>query len=303
VGDLTAAGITLALARWLVWIGALLIVGSAGASALLRRADGRTSPTPDTGNNVARLGATGALLLTLGLAAVLVAQAVSWFGMADWLDADNLAILTTGTRWGQTWTIAAGAGVGALILTLAAVMRPAWRGATAIAAALIAALTVPLIGHGAGHGVLNWLLHATHLAGAGLWIGALAVLARATWLMWRDDSTSVETLTALLRRFSPLALSGAGLLVASGAILAVEHIAPLDALWTTPYGRTLLVKLTLVAGVAAIGWRNWQRLVPAAASTGRTRPLRSSLKLELTVSLIGVLLVTAWLSGLPIPRV
>ena len=27
MGDLTAAGITLALARWLVWIGALLIVG------------------------------------------------------------------------------------------------------------------------------------------------------------------------------------------------------------------------------------------------------------------------------------
>ncbi|HET9371109.1 MAG TPA: CopD family protein, partial [Vicinamibacterales bacterium] len=301
MGDLTAAGITLALARWLVWIGALLIVGSAGASALLRRADIlRASPAQHTGDNVARLGAAGALLLTLGLAAVLVAQAVSWFGLADWLDADNLAILTTGTRWGQTWTIAAGAAVVALILTLAAVMRPARRGAMAIAAALLAALSVPLIGHGAGDGVLNWLLHATHLAGAGLWIGALAVLARATWLMWRDDSTSVETLTALLRRFSPLALSGAGLLIASGAILAVEHIAPLDALWTTPYGRTLLVKLTLVASVAAIGWRNWQRLVPAAAATGRTRPLRNSLKLELTVSLIGVLLVTAWLSGLPI---
>jgi putative copper export protein len=300
VGDLTTAGVTLALTRWLVWIGALLIVGSAGAHWLRRRADVGATLDPIARARLARLGPGGAVLLTFGLVTVLVAQAVSWFGAADWLDRDNLAILMTGTRWGQTWTVAAGAATVATLMTIVALVRPAWRGALVGAAAILAAATVPLIGHGAGHGILNWLLHAAHLVGAGLWIGALAVLTRATWTSWRDDAASVEALTALLRRFSPLALSGAGLLVSTGAIIAVEHIAPLEALWTTPYGRTLLIKLTLVAGVAAIGWRNWQRLVPAAAATGTTRALRTSVKLELTLSLVGVLLATAWLSGLPI---
>jgi putative copper export protein len=301
VGDLTTAGVTLALARWLVWIGALLIVGSAGVHGLLRRAGPSARVDPNAGARLARLCAAGASLLTLGLIAVLVAQAVSWFGASEWLDSDNLAILTTGTRWGQTWMVATGAAILATLLTLIAIARPARRGAITMAAAVLAALTVPLIGHGASHGIATWLLHAAHLFGAGLWIGALTVLARTTWTMWRDDSTSIAALTALLRRFSPLALSGAGLLVATGAVLAVEHIAPLEALWTTPYGRTLLVKLTLAAGVAAIGWRNWKRIVPQAAETGHARALRASLKLELTLSLAGVLLATAWLSGLPSP--
>jgi putative copper export protein len=301
VGDLTNAGVTLAFARWLVWLGALLIVGSAGIHGLLRRTDASASIDPNADARLARLGVNGALVLTLGLVAVLVAQAVSWFGAAEWLDSDNLATLTTGTRWGQTWTTAIAAAILATLLMLVALARPAQRGVIVTAAAIVTALTVPLIGHGAGHGLLNWLLHAAHLIGAGLWIGALAVLARATWVMWRDHSTSVDALTALLRRFSPLALSGAGLLIATGAFLAVQHIAALDALWTTPYGRTLLLKLTLVAGVAAIGFRNWRRVVPQAAHTGSATALRASLKLELAISLLGVLLATAWLSGLPLP--
>ena len=44
-----------------------------------------------------------------------------------------------------------------------------------------------------------------------------------------------------------------------GVITAWRHLKYLSALWTTPYGYALLLKLALVAAVFSLGAWNWRR--------------------------------------------
>lgn len=303
LGELTAGALAMALARWLVWIGALGVAGAVGSLGLLRRFD---TTLPDSAiaiflRRVASTGAAAAIVLAAALALVLAAQVYSWFGTEGLTNRDEIRMLVGETRWGQQWLAAAQAAAAVVALALAALVFRGARSGLLGVGAIAATLTVPLIGHGAAHGTLNWLAHAAHLAGAGLWLGSLAVLARATAVLWRDDSPSPAALASLLHQFSTLALTGAAMVVGSGLYLAWLHITPFETLWTTEYGRTLAIKLGALAIVMLLGWRNWQRVVPAIGEPGGLRAIRASMRLELTFASGGVLLLTAWLSGLPVP--
>jgi putative copper export protein len=303
LGEVTAAALAMAAARWLVWIGALGLCGALGAHLLLARAP---FGLPDAviarfHGRIARLAVGAAVTMAVAIALVLAAQAYSWFGVDGLANRENLRTLVGETRWGRQWVAVAQATAGAIALALAALAVRGARSVLTAIAAMAAALTVPLIGHGSAHGTLNWLAHAAHLGGAGLWLGSLAVLARATTVLWRDDSPSPAALASLLRRFSTLALTGAAMVVGSGLYLAWLHITPFETLWTTEYGRTLAIKLGAVAIVVLLGWRNWQRVVPAIGDPGGLAAIRVAVRFELTVGLLGVLLLTAWLSGLPVP--
>jgi putative copper export protein len=54
-------------------------------------------------------------------------------------------------------------------------------------------------------------------------------------------------------------LTGAAVVVLAGVITAVDHVGSLSNIWTTAYGRTLLLKVILFAGVVVCGYRNWRR--------------------------------------------
>ena len=56
----------------------------------------------------------------------------------------------------------------------------------------------------------------------------------------------------------------------------------------------------LLAGVAALGWYNWKRVLPALDADGGSQRLRRSARAELGLGLV-VLLVTAILVALPTP--
>jgi putative copper export protein len=145
-----------------------------------------------------------------------------------------------------------------------------------------------------------WFLHATHLLGTGMWLGTLLMLALSTWALWRDDSRSPTHLRTMLQSFTPVALTGAALTIATGVFMSAEYVWPIEKL-KTEYGQTLMVKIGIVAVVGILGWINWRRLRPAAEIMRKRRQLRGVVVAELAIGFFVVLAVTAWLSGLPMP--
>jgi putative copper export protein len=79
------------------------------------------------------------------------------------------------------------------------------------------------------------------------------------------------------------------------------EVRELGALWSTAYGRTLLVKLALLLPVALLGAYNWRRVVPALEAEGGAARLRRTATVELALGAL-VLLVTAVLVATPTPQ-
>ena len=78
----------------------------------------------------------------------------------------------------------------------------------------------------------------------------------------------------------------------------MRHLHYPAALWTTPYGRTFLVKLVLVLGVVALGAWNWRRVRPALGDAAGAARVRRSATAELAAAAL-VLVTTAILVGMP----
>ena len=73
---------------------------------------------------------------------------------------------------------------------------------------------------------------------------------------------------------------------------ALVHLGSIPALWGSGYGRTLLVKLGLLAVVFGTGAYNWRRVRPSLGNDAGTRRLRGSAAVEIAVGVL-VLAVTA----------
>ncbi|MDF1505448.1 CopD family protein, partial [Roseisolibacter sp. H3M3-2] len=112
--------------------------------------------------------------------------------------------------------------------------------------------------------------------------------------------TPGATAGALLRAFSPVALACGSAVALTGLAAAWWHLGAVDALWGSAYGRTLLLKLALLGGVAALGAFNWRRGVPAATDPTGARRVRRAAAVELTLA-AAALVVTAVLVALPTP--
>jgi copper transport protein len=152
-----------------------------------------------------------------------------------------------GTRFGQRTLIGAGvAAVGALAaLASARVAALAFVGA---AAAILLLGLPPATGHASATDVpraLSIPADVVHLAAVALWIGGLVALLLAR----RDERP------ALARQFAPWAVGAVAVLGATGIVRAFNELDAVDQLWTTGYGRALLVKTGVLAAVVAIGLR------------------------------------------------
>jgi copper transport protein len=122
-----------------------------------------------------------------------------------------------------------------------------------------------------GRPLLEPAVDFLHVAGASFWLGGLVALALAL-------RSSVDR-TPLLRRFSNVALVSVALLAATGVIRAFGELSSLTQVWTTGYGRILIVKTALLVALVAIGWRNRYRLLPRLA----LESLRRSVAVELAL--------------------
>ena len=118
----------------------------------------------------------------------------------------------------------------------------------------------------AGGAVLTW----AHLLAAALWAGMLLYVVRGA-LAWRSDPAAVH---GLVKAYARVAAWLFILVVATGVIEALLLV-PLPDLFTTDYGRALVIKAVIVAvaaGLAVVG-RLWLRRNPAPG-TGPARVTR-----------------------------
>ena len=154
------------------------------------------------------------------------------------------------------------------------------------------------------NGEWTQLVNPLHILAGGLWIGTLFVLLAAglTAVLVVEPGSERRGVVAaaMVNAFSPLALAAAGGVVLFGVITAWRHLKYLSALWTTPYGYALLVKLGLVALVFGLGAWNWRRQRPRLGSESAATALRRSARAELVAAGL-VLLATAVLVSLPTP--
>jgi putative copper export protein len=142
------------------------------------------------------------------------------------------------------------------------------------------------------------LVHFGHLVGGALWLGTLSVLALAVFPALAHPERH-GVLAEVVAGFSVPARLGAAMLLASGTISTWTYTggAP-SALWGAPWGRLLLLKLALLAGVAAFGWVNWKRVTPQLLAGNLAAPdaLRRAVHRELLLG-AALLAVTAILVG------
>lgn len=277
--------------RVFVWIPALRRAGATGG-ALDRR----------VGRRLVLLAGAALLALFLATVAGLILQAAKVSGVPARraLDAALLGDFLFTTRTGAIWLVrlllppVAAMLLGPLLVEAARrggpraageqlpARRPpsaALHGATPLAPVLFGLalgvgylLTIGLISHGAASPLwtpftvaMDWL----HLLATAVWVGGLVGLA-LTLPALRSPGGGGRPLLLLpleiVSRFSNIALASVGVLAATGLYSAWLHVGSFDALLPTAYGRTLTVKLALVAGLVALGASNFLWVRPRLAA-------------------------------------
>ncbi|MFD0333555.1 copper resistance D family protein [Streptomyces erythrogriseus] len=143
----------------------------------------------------------------------------------------------------------------------------------------------PLVGSG---------LTLVHLTCASLWVGGLPHVLR-TMRLWGHG----EAGAALLGRYARVALVLLAAITATGVCSSLRRMPPgtvLEQLTDTAYGRVLLAKVVLVAGVSALAL--WARVRLARAADPLTA--RSPARAEVGVLAL-VVAVSGLLTALPVP--
>src|SRR6266542_3662755 len=190
------------------------------------------------------------------------------------------------TRFGTVMAVAVSvAAVGALFAALAPLYSQLeW---LAIAAAVVLLPLPTLAGHAldAGRPRIEIVVDLLHVGAASLWLGGLVSLALAL-------RGGVER-APLLKRFSNIALASVLVLAATGVIRAFSELNAVSQLWSTGYGRTLIVKTGLLTLLVGLGWLNRYRLIPRRAVGG----LRKSVAAELAL-FVGLAAAVAFLTDL-----
>lgn len=200
---------------------------------------------------------------------------------------EALARLLAETRFGHVWLTRLGlmALLGwALLLASRARGERAWwelrlAGAGLGAGLLVAGAFAGHAGAASDQALLAWQLtaDAAHLLAAGVWLGGLPLLALLLAGARRAGDPASEAVAAeATRRFSALGLAAVSLLVFTGLASAWALVGSLPALVGTPYGRLLLLKLSLLAPLMGLAAANLLREKPGlSASVAEPRRART----------------------------
>lgn len=264
---------------------------------------------PTTGER--RLLIVSGLMLVVTTVAALVLQAADMAGGAD---PSMMAMVLTSTSFGHAAVTRLVVVVTALLLLLKQPDRLRLWLVTALGA--VATTSLAWGGHamsGDGTaGLIHFFADIVHLLAAAIWIGALGILMMmVTHYGARTSGSPERRLGRALSGFSGVGTAAVALLILSGLINGWLLVGP-DHLWglfTTLYGRLLLIKLALfmvMLGLAALHrWRLTPRLENAVRRGADTRSgvieIRRSIALE-TVSAVLVLGLVGWFGTLAPPN-
>ena len=293
----------LAAATWVYDLGLVGLTGAVACRPLLAASPGGgdAAAARSLERRLVAIAGGSAAILLLGAAARLYAQTWSVFGLDEPVTLALVRVIGVESRWGARWqpqvglAVVAAAGVGWWV------RQPRvgwWMTGLAAAGAWVA---LPLTGHAMSvTSRLPWIVQVGHGLGAGLWIGTLAGVVFLAFRLARDPAGHPR-IGSLVRRFSPLAIGAVVIIFLSGVVTAVFYVDSVSELWSTGYGRTLLLKVGLFAAIGAVGAYNWRRLTPRLGDARGTRTLLVSARLELALAVV-LLAVTAVLVHLAMPH-
>ena len=295
----------LAIGRLLAYLAGFAFIGAASYRFVvlprLRREGGDVADwTRTVERGLATLGLAAGVVLVVAVLWRLYAQTFSVFGLDEGVSLDAVRIVVLQTQWGSGWIVQLGTAALAVGAGMVAMVRPRPGWVVVGVAALGIGVSLPLTGHALSHAGPAWVgvvLQAGHLLGGGIWLGTLLAVFVFGLSSRRSPPRAGATVSTMIDAFSPIALLGGGVLMATGVITAVLYLSSLRDLWQTAYGLTLLLKLLLVGGVAVLGARNWRVVRPTLGTDEASKHLRRSTGLELLLA-AWVLAVTAALAAL-----
>jgi copper transport protein len=271
----------LAVARWFLFAGLAAALGGLAGRALAglyRKAPPVPLPSP---------WALRGSLLGVAAGVVLAILQLGGGSLTAGLGDPSVPKLLSSTPGAVAFAEVVSFAVAAVLLRL---RRPAWAAAALLAVVAAEGIRahpesiVPV-----GGALLTW----AHLLSVALWAGMLLYVVRAA-IAWRAHPDAVRALVGLYSRAAAWLFA---LVVVTGVVSALVLV-PLGSLFTTDYGRVLIVKAVLVAIAAALALagRRWLRRPPG---TGAGPALAT--RIEAGV-LVLVLAVAGLLVAMPPPN-
>jgi copper transport protein len=214
------------VSRWLFFAGLLVASGLALFDVVVWRPLGQ--------------GGLGTGWIAIGLAAMFVS-------------AHGLVHASHGgsaTRFGLSIDVASAvAATGAAAAAIAIADRSAAPFALVLAVALLPVPTVAGHALDAGRSWIEVPIDFLHVLAAAVWIGGLFALG----LVVPRAGAPAELFAAAARRFSRLALASVIVIAATGIGRALAELSAVTQLWTTGYGRVILIKTGLFAVLVGFG--------------------------------------------------
>lgn len=292
--------------RWLTVLALSVVVGSLIFNWYVWRPSQHSDAIVDrviSGQRWLVVGAAGlAVLATLGVLIIAASTAES-----------SLGTFITSSRVGLMLLVR-------LLLTLALLAlvwrsfesNSAWAGIVGVGAlaslSLLSHSAVPQTNGTAAQNAL-WTglaigFDLVHLVATAAWIGALPSLLLVLLLTRgaAPDQRAAQ-LVHIVARFTAIATAAVITLSATGVAAALQHVGSVAELWTTVYGRALLLKLGLFGLLLLLGGYNRWRLAPYLSANERapTAPnmLRRSVTAEIAVSAALLLAVGVLTSAAP----
>ena len=274
--------------RWLSYIGAAVLIGAAVFLFVVWRP--ATGPNGD--DALARILRTAVrvagVMLLLGSLALIVVEASYAADVSLGAALGQPLWDVLGTYSGRVW-------IARLVLVLVVVaagwtMSPRFedrRWWVVLAGGLGILMTFSLVSHAstAPHAPLSMAVDWVHLVAMTAWLGGLVALT-AGIVVLRRRSESTDAQARVVRRFSSLAVMCVGVLAVTGLYAATQHFSTMGSLFTTAYGRVLLVKLALFGILLLFGAANKLVLIPRMEVPGGVRALSFTVPSEVAVGTV-----------------
>jgi copper transport protein len=256
------------VSRWLLFVGLALLVGGAAVRTIVRLTPSRRA------TRTLLLG--GVTIAAVGLVGSLVEEAHA-------IGSTLPALAKASTSRPDEFL---GATIIVLAVIAAALIRRDTRGLwLALGMTGILAMLILAIGsHADNPSRWRWFnlgVEWAHLVGVGTWIGGLVWLFASIRGGVDDDATRREGIV----RFSKMAAVALAVVAGSGLGRALDELNGLHSLWSTSFGKTLIVKVVLFGVLLTFGALNHYRLVPRIRSEGTgIGALARSVRVELAVA-------------------
>lgn len=140
------------------------------------------------------------------------------------------------------------------------------------------------------HGAVNLV----HVTAASVWVGGVFAMTLVAWM--RKRRRHATDVVAMVVRFSSIATAALAAVAGAGLVLAWLVLDSPSEVWSTEWGRVLLIKVGAVAVAAAVGGYNHYVLRPALEARPDDQALASQLRPSLVIEsvvMVAVVVITA----------